>query len=371
MSEPGRRKRHNIGIIGLGNMGRGYLKALAASDRWQVSAVCDLREEALDDAREQVAGVATTRAAEELIARPELDAVGIFTLADMRPQLLRLALGSGRHVLAEKPLAATVEEERDLLDTIEASDRIVAVNLFNRNAWYHDEIRAFIDAGEIGQLAAIMVSHQTHGMLPTEGHGPEGPPFHDCGMHYVDVARWYAGSEYDTWHAQGLRMWGWEDPWWVTAHGSFRNGVVFTVTQGFTYGQLAETKTVRCGLDAIGTKGVVRMQHDFGTVTIELHGVTRTERKTGPYGGKKLDVMCERFSAALDTGDPGRLPTARDSVVASEVSQAMLDFATQHSAPVVGTPAEMAEILARRAQDDGRRTAQCYPRSGLRAATSK
>ncbi|MDE0838930.1 MAG: gfo/Idh/MocA family oxidoreductase, partial [Kiritimatiellae bacterium] len=188
------------------------------------------------------------------------------------------------------------------------------------------------------------------GLMPTEGHGPEGPPFHDCGMHYVDVARWYAGSEFDTWHAQGVRMWSWKDPWWINAHGCFKNGIVFSITQGFSYGQMAETKVVRCGIDVIGTKGVIRMQHDFGTARIEFHGVSRTEVKEGPYGGKKLDVMCERFAQALDTGVPGLLPTARDSVIASEVSQAMLDAASGDASPCVGTPEEMSEILAHREQ---------------------
>ena len=58
--------------------------------------------------------------------------------------------------------------------------------------------------------------------------------------------------------------------------------------------------------------------------------------------------MCERFAQALDSGDMGVLPTARDSVIASEVSQAMLDAASGKAAPCVGTPEEMAEIIAHR-----------------------
>lgn len=46
--------------------------------------------------------------------------------------------------------------------------------------------------GEIGDLAVIRICHMTPSHMPLEGHDPEGPPFHDCGMHYVDVARWYA-----------------------------------------------------------------------------------------------------------------------------------------------------------------------------------
>src|SRR6187551_441386 len=36
--------------------------------------------------------------------------------------------------------------------TIEVSRRIVAVNLFNRNAWYHEQSLTFIASGQIGKL---------------------------------------------------------------------------------------------------------------------------------------------------------------------------------------------------------------------------
>jgi len=343
-----KKKKYTIGVIGLGMMGFRYLNVLAESPRWEVAAVCDLNPERLEQAKTLLPHAETTTDTNEIMERTDLDAVGIFTLADIRPGLMEQALNHGKHILAEKPIAAGISDEKALLEKIEASDRIVTVNLFNRNAWYHEQIQSFIREGQIGNLALLTLSHQTPGLMPTEGHQPEGPPFHDCGMHYVDVARWYANSEYDQWHAQGVRMWSWPDPWWVNAHGSFENGIVFSITQGFVYGQMAETKVFRCGLDAIGTKGVVRMQHDFNTVRIEFHGISRTEVKEGPYGGKKLDVMCARFADALDTGNPGPLPSARDSVIASEVSQAMLDAATRADPPCVGTRDEIDEIFKHR-----------------------
>jgi predicted dehydrogenase len=284
-----------------------------------------------------------------MIARSGVDAVGIFTLADARPDLIRRSLACGLHVLAEKPLGATVADEEALLCAIEASDRLVAVNLFNRNTWYHRAMREFVAAGEIGQLAVLDIAHLTPDLLPTEGHQPEGPPFHDCGMHYVDLARWYAGSEYADWHAQGLRLWAWPDPWWVDAHGSFQNGVVFSLTQGFCYGQGAETITARSSFEAIGTLGVVRMRHDFSEVVVDFHGTSRTETKRGPYEGKKLDVLARQLAESLDAGRNVGFPTARDSVVASRISQAMLDFARDHAAPVVGTSDDLARVLRHKA----------------------
>ncbi|HEU5101847.1 MAG TPA: Gfo/Idh/MocA family oxidoreductase [Roseiflexaceae bacterium] len=343
-------KPYRIGIIGLGHMGKRYFDVLRHGDRWRIEWVCDRDPARLRWAEEQLPGLRAITNAEELISDPALDVVGIFTLSDIRPRLLGLALAAGKHVIAEKPLAATLSEEWQLLEQIEASDRLVAVNMFNRSAWYHKAIQKFIASGQIGDLAILRISHQTPGLMPTEGHAPEGPPFHDCGMHYVDVARWYAGSEYDRWHAQGVRMWGWPDPWWVTAHGCFQNGVAFEITQGFVYGQMAQTKTEHCGLEAIGTLGLVRMAHDFRDVTIDYHGVRATDRQVGPYGGKKLDVLCENFARSLDAGRNLGLPLPRDSVIASQVAQDMLDFATQNSPPSVGTPEQMRQILDHREQ---------------------
>ena len=225
---------------------------------------------------------------------------------------------------------------------------MVAVNLFNRNAWYHKALRAFISEGEIGKLGIIRVCHMTPGHMPGEGHEPEGPPFHDCGMHYVDVARWYAQSEYATWHAQGLRMWNHKDPWWVQVHGTFASGVVFDITQGFVYGHLARDKTHNCYVDVIGTKGICRMHHDFQVATIECHGINCTTHKTAPFNDKKLDVMCSLMAKSLRAGKNLSMPSARDSAVASEAAWAMLADAVKNNPPAIGTQSELKQILQHR-----------------------
>src|SRR5581483_3486613 len=210
-------KKLRAGILGYGRMGRGFVAAMQQNPAWEVAAIYDICQPTQELARQQVPDAAIYDSAAPIFADPSIDVVGLFTLADARPGQSRLALANRKHVLAEKPLAADVETEWQLVREIETSDRFVAVNLFNRNAWYHKDIRQFIARGEIGDLAVIRICHMTPGHMPLEGHDPEGPPFHDCGMHYVDVARWYAQSEYETWHAQGIRMWSYKDPWWVQA----------------------------------------------------------------------------------------------------------------------------------------------------------
>lgn len=337
-----------MGVLGYGRMGRAFIAAMQESGLWEVAAVCDTDALTRQLAAKHLPHVPIYQDAQPIFSDRSIQVVGLLSLADARPQQIRQALAHGKHILAEKPLGVDVATEWRLVEEIEASDRLVTVNLFNRNAWYHKEMQRFIAGGEIGDLAVIRICHMTPGHMPSEGHEPEGPAFHDCGMHYVDVARWYAQSEYKTWHAQGLRMWSYKDPWWLQVHGTFANGVVFDITQGFVYGHLAKGQPHNCYVDVIGTKGVARMRHDFAAVTLELYGIHETLNKTAPYNGKNLDVMLDVFGRSILAGENLGFPQARDSVIASEMSWVMLNDAIAHVPPVRGTPQEMEEILERR-----------------------
>jgi myo-inositol 2-dehydrogenase/D-chiro-inositol 1-dehydrogenase len=342
------RKKFKVGVVGYGRMGRGFVSAMQQSEFWDVAAICDTNPHARTNASKSCPQAQIVSDPEVIFNDRSIEVVGLFTLADTRPAQIRRALAAGKHIIAEKPLGADVRTEWELVKEIEASDRLVAVNLFNRNAWYHKDMQAFIAEGEIGELGVMRICHMTPGHMPTEGHEPEGPPFHDCGMHYVDVARWYAKSEFKTWHAQGLRMWDYKDPWWVQCHGQFENGIVFDITQGFIYGHMAAEKTHNCYVDAIGTKGICRMRHNFVDATIELHGIHNTIKKTALFNDKKLDVMVDMFARSLVAGKNLGLPVPRDSVIASEVSWAMLNDAIKHVPPVVGQKKDMEQILRHR-----------------------
>ena len=71
-------------------------------------------------------------------------------------------------------------------------------------------MKQFIDEGEIGELAILRICHMTPGLRRARDTNMRSR-YHDCGMHYIDIARWYADSEYKTWHAQGMRMWDYKD----------------------------------------------------------------------------------------------------------------------------------------------------------------
>ena len=337
-------------LIGYGRMGHMYGEEMRKNEQWDVAYICDNNPDTRAKARNL--WPATTRVTDnedDIFNDPQVQVVGLFALANSRKEQIEKAIRHHKHIITEKPIADTLEREWQAVELAEHSDCFSTVNLYLRNSWYHQTIKQFIAEGEIGELAILRICHMTPGLAPGEGHEYEGPAFHDCGMHYVDIARWYAESEYKTWNAQGIRMWSYKDPWWLQCHGTFENGIVFDITQGFVYGQLSKDQTHNAYIDIIGTKGIVRMTHDFKTAVVDLRGVNRTECIKRPFGGKNLDVLCDLMADSIKKRQRNpHMPQLRDSAIASQYAWKFLDNARQNELPCIGNLETLEAIRTRR-----------------------
>ena len=305
-----------VGLIGFGRMGQMYWEEMQKSGRWDIAYICDTDPASRELARNLSPSSRIISDEQEIFDDQSVEAVGLFALANSRKEQIEKAVRSNKHILTEKPIADTIDKEWEIVDLIEKYDRIAAVNLYLRNSWYHQAMKQFIDEGEIGELAILRICHMTPGLAPGEGHEYEGPAY--------------------------------KDPWWVQCHGTFENGIAFDVTQGFVYGQLSRNQTHNAYTDIIGTKGIVRMTHDFRTAVVELHGVNRTLRLEKPFGGKNLDKLCNIMADSIESGkrDP-RLPQMRDSAIASQYGWTFLEDARRHDLPGIGDLQTLEEIKER------------------------
>jgi D-galactose 1-dehydrogenase len=100
---------HKIGIIGLGKITEDqHLPVIARSPAFELAAVSSRRGIAIE-------GVPTFRTPAEMYAAvPELEAVAVCTPPQVRHTFAREALAAGKHVMLEKPPAATISELDDL-----------------------------------------------------------------------------------------------------------------------------------------------------------------------------------------------------------------------------------------------------------------
>jgi predicted dehydrogenase len=109
------------GVIGLGRFGRLHARAVQSIYGLELAAICNRNPERLDEARSEFATPLATRDYRELLDDVTIDAVSITTHWQDHYEVAAAALASGKHVLLEKPMAATSDECRQLVELARAA----------------------------------------------------------------------------------------------------------------------------------------------------------------------------------------------------------------------------------------------------------
>jgi D-galactose 1-dehydrogenase len=139
---------HRIGIIGFGKIAQDqHAPVIAASDAFELAAVASQRGLGPE-------GVRAVRDYGELLALPDVDAVAICTPPQVRHAIARDALRAGKHVLLEKPPAATLSEVVDLRRIAEEAGRVLFATWHSRHNRGVEEARARL-AGETVQRLLV------------------------------------------------------------------------------------------------------------------------------------------------------------------------------------------------------------------------
>ena len=145
----------NIAQIGVGYWGPNLLRNLVANKSVNVKKVVDLSSERRDYVRGLYPAVSVTDKIEEVFSDPEIQAVVIATPVATHFELAIRALGSGKHVLVEKPMATSVQEAKEIGDLADEKKLTAMVGhtfLYNSAVRY---IKKLIDAGELGDIRYI------------------------------------------------------------------------------------------------------------------------------------------------------------------------------------------------------------------------
>src|SRR5689334_17994262 len=131
-----RRRRANTGgaaMIGIGVLGYGYwgpnlVRNFAELPDSRVVKVSDLRPDRLALVRQRYPTIETTTDYADLLADPTVDAVAIATPVSTHFEFAMQALKAGKHVLIEKPMAASTDEALQLIDEAERVRRVLMVD---------------------------------------------------------------------------------------------------------------------------------------------------------------------------------------------------------------------------------------------------
>jgi predicted dehydrogenase len=141
-----------IAVVGAGYWGPNLIRNFVSCRDARLVAVCDTDRQRLDTVLAPYPGVAGVEDVDALLARPDIDAVAIATPVRTHGRLGLQALRAGKHVLVEKPLAASVREGEELLCAAQAAGRVLMVDHTFVYSAPVRKMKEILDSGDLGDL---------------------------------------------------------------------------------------------------------------------------------------------------------------------------------------------------------------------------
>jgi predicted dehydrogenase len=347
-----------IGVLGCGMIAElGHLPALQHVPGLRVHAVYDVswgRALAIQ-IRFQIPHAFPS---EKAFWESDIDAVIICTPAPFHLANVLQAAQHGKHVLCEKPLAMNETDITRMIETMDMAGLMLFTGFTYRFSGSSKEIHRLVRNGAIGQVRALRLTYlwNLHGKWKWDEKGEriasplrvgrmlEGGPMVDCGIHQIDLARWWLGSEVEWQRGIGVWVEDYKAPDHVYLHMGHTCGAHTVVEMSFSYNATSREPRTHFQYELIGSDGVIRYnreEHSF-----ELRNSHGTQWLAW-HPEKNFAGMHSEFAHALNTGDRRDMPTAMDGLVATRLARLATEEAIrdrEHTSQ--GCPSRLA-----RAQD--------------------
>jgi predicted dehydrogenase len=148
-----------------------------------------MNADALRSAGRRYSGTATTASVETMLADPELDAVAIVTPVSTHYDLAVAALEAGKHVLIEKPLAASLAQALDLVRRAEKAGLVLLPGHTFLYSPPVTKIKELLDSGALGEIYFISMSRVNLGL-----HQPDVSVVWDLAPHDFSILSFWLGQ---------------------------------------------------------------------------------------------------------------------------------------------------------------------------------
>ena len=113
----------NIGIVGLGRLGKNHALNLSQINNCNLVAACSVIQEELDWAKQQFPTIITYTSYEEMLEKATIDAVFLVTTTKFHPEQIIKGFEAEKHVFCKKPLAINLEIARSIMDKLEEYEK--------------------------------------------------------------------------------------------------------------------------------------------------------------------------------------------------------------------------------------------------------
>ena len=183
-----------IGFIGCGGIAnQKHLPGMAQQTEFvDLVAFCDLIPERAEKAAKEYgtpdAKVYTDY--HDLLADPTIDAVHVLTPNVAHCEITVAALEAGKHVLCEKPMAATPADAQKMLDARDRTGKMLTIGYQYRHFPVNQVAKSVVDDGWLGDIYYAEATYLRRRGVPTWGVFTDkskqgGGPLIDIGTHAV------------------------------------------------------------------------------------------------------------------------------------------------------------------------------------------
>ncbi|WP_409344109.1 Gfo/Idh/MocA family protein [Paenibacillus sp. MBLB4367] len=258
-------KTVKIGIIGLGSWGESHLEAFRSLPQAEVAAVCDTREDRLNELADKYGVPHRYTQYEKLLERTDLDLVSVVTFEKHHLAPVLLALRSGKHVLVEKPVSTNVQEAEEMARTAAENNRFILPGHLLRFDPRYASIHQSLQKGEIGRPLSIHSKRSRQKSLYATYRRTH--TVYELMIHDLDLAIWYAGSRVQTVRAYGLGQSPAEAPEILWACLEFANGAMAVLHSNWMTPDEAGI-AIADSIEVIGDKGTAHFETSLSGLQI-------------------------------------------------------------------------------------------------------
>jgi predicted dehydrogenase len=288
-------KKLGLGVIGLGRLGSSYAKYLNGRiPGSKLVAVSDVNEEAATTLAAELGVSKKYSRYEDLIGDAEVEGVVIVSPTSTHQEIVAAAASKGKAIFCEKPLSISLAAAEEMQRTVEQTGVFFQMGFMRRFDKGYLAAKRKIEEGAIGKPVVFKSSSRDPYRPSLEYLDPahSGGLFIDCGIHDLDLARWYMGDIASVYSIGGTLAYP-----EMKAIGDIDNAITSLY---FTSGALGTIDLSRNGVygydirtEILGTEGTLKIGYLRETPILVMNnkGITHD---TVPY-------FTERFEQAYIT----------------------------------------------------------------------
>lgn len=202
-------KEINVGMVGYKFMGKAHSNALSrlgmffdCSAQVNKKTICGRDEAAVKKAAEKFGWDGYETSWEKLVTRGDIDVIDITAPSNTHKSIALAAAENGKHIFCEKPLALTLADAREMLESVTKNGVRHQIGFNYRFTPAVRLMKNMIDAGKIGTIRHVRASYLQDFIIDPEfpliwrlqkeicGSGSLG----DLGAHFIDLARYLVGD---------------------------------------------------------------------------------------------------------------------------------------------------------------------------------